>query len=148
MLRVSFVTVSPQSYRESTCLHSFHKIKEEPPRRPLLILDTRSLLKGNPMNENGGIRLVTFPHGVQHSQDNPVGARHTTWPTHILIEKKKNQPILSGRCAGQTIRVTCHSRQPLKGASAGPLYKRSQANEVEDKSHQREKGNRESSVRE
>jgi hypothetical protein len=91
-LRVSFVTVSPQSYREPTYLHSFHKRKEEPPRRPLLSLDTRSLLKGNPMNENGGIRIVIFPHGVQYSQGNPVGTRHITWAEPYLDKEKKNQP--------------------------------------------------------
>jgi len=139
MLRVSFVTVSPQSYRESTCLHSFHKIKEEPPRRPLLILDTRSLLKGNPMNGNGGIRIVTFPHGVQHSQDNPVGARYTTWADPYLDRGKEESAlfrVVDGSARPNVSRVTADN--PSKGRRLD-RYRREVKPMRQNRNHTKEK---------
>jgi hypothetical protein len=45
------------------------------------------------MNGNGGIRIVTFPHGVQHSQDNPAGTRHITWADPYLDREKEESAL-------------------------------------------------------
>ena len=64
---------------------------------------------------------MTLPHEVQHLRDSPLGTKSITWVEEYLGTKKAEEGlILSGRCAVDVWRVTCHNIHPLKGALAGP----------------------------
>jgi hypothetical protein len=106
-LLVGFVTVSPKSYRESTCSSPSSKMKEEPPRRAPVerehkIIDEGQFPKRKLMNLGCDLppRNTAFTGRPRWGEADHLGQRISR------CRKTRSSPISSGRCPGHITRVT------------------------------------------